>query len=138
VSFRAVVSVISVAVTVALLSLTAFAGVKEDIANRINPVGDTCMAGDPCAAAVVEVVSGPRSGDEIYQANCTACHNTGAAGAPKLGDIAAWQPRLEQGIDTLYTHAIDGIRAMPAMGLCGSCSEDDIKITVDYMVAESQ
>jgi len=126
------------AVTVALLSFAAFAGVKEDITERTSPTGELCMAGDPCAAAVVEVVSGPRSGQEIYEGNCVACHNTGAAGAPKLGDVAAWSPRIGKGVETLYSNAIGGINSMPPMGLCGSCSEDDIKAAVDHLVAQSQ
>ena len=130
--------VVFLAAAVALLSFAAFAGVKEDITQRITPVGDVCMAGDPCAAAVVEVVSGPRSGKEIYEGNCVACHNTGAAGAPKIGDVAAWAPRIDKGAETLYTNAIGGINSMPAMGLCGSCSEDDIKATVDYIISQSE
>ena len=133
-SLRAVI----LAVTVALLSFAAFAGVKDQIAERTSPTGELCMAGDPCAAAVVEVVSGPRSGQEIYEGNCVACHNTGAAGAPKLGDVAAWSPRIGKGVETLYSNAIGGINSMPPMGLCGSCSEDDIKAAVDHLVAQSQ
>jgi len=134
VSLRAVI----LAVTVALLSFAAFAGVKDQIAERTSPTGEICMAGDPCAAAVVEVVSGPRSGQEIYDGNCVACHATGAAGAPKLGDVAAWAPRIGKGAETLYANAIGGINSMPPMGLCGSCSEDDIKASVDYIIAQSQ
>ena len=133
-SLRAVI----LAVTVALLSFAAFAGVKDQISERTSPTGEICMAGDPCAAAVVEVVSGPRSGQEIYDGNCVACHATGAAGAPKLGDVAAWAPRIGKGAETLYANAIGGINSMPAMGLCGSCSEDDIKASVDYIIAQSQ
>lgn len=130
--------VMFLAATVALLSFTAFAGVKEDISKRTSPVGGVCMAGDPCAAAVVEVVSGPRSGDEIYNAKCVACHNTGAAGAPKIGDVAAWAPRVAKGTETLYANAINGINTMPPKGTCGDCSDDDIQATVDYILSQSQ
>lgn len=119
-------------------SAVAFSAVKDEINARTAPVGDLCMAGQECAAAPVVVASGPRSGEDIYGSKCVACHASGAAGAPKLGDVAAWVPRIGQGIDTLYTHAIKGFKGMPAKGLCMDCSDDEIKVTVDYMVAESQ
>lgn len=119
-------------------SAVAFAAAKDDISARLSPVGDLCMSGDDCAAAPVVVASGPRSGEDIYGASCVACHASGAAGAPKLGDVAAWAPRIGKGVDTLYTNAINGINGMPAKGLCMDCSEDDIKATVDYMVSQSQ
>lgn len=119
-------------------SAVAFAAVKDDISSRLSPVGSLCMSGDDCAAAPVIVASGPRSGEDIYGASCVACHASGAAGAPKLGDVAAWAPRIGNGIDTLYANAINGINGMPAKGLCMDCSDDDIKATVDYMVSQSQ
>ena len=134
-SFRATM----LAVITALLSLNAFANVSEDIGKRISPVGSICMAGDPCAAAAPTAVAagGELSGADVYSANCVACHDTGAAGAPKIGDIAAWAPRIDKGVETLHNNAINGIGAMPAMGLCASCSEDDIRNAVDHMIAES-
>ena len=66
------------------------------------------------------------------------CHGAGVAGAPKVGDAAAWTDRIAQGIDALYTNAIKGINTMPPMGMCAACSEDDIKLAVDYMVEASQ
>lgn len=119
-------------------SAMAFAAVKDDISARLSPVGDLCMSGDDCAAAPIVVASGPRSGEDIYGKSCIACHASGAAGAPKLGDVPAWVPRIGQGIDTLYTHAIKGFNGMPAKGLCMDCSDDEIKVTVDYMVSNSQ
>ena len=119
-------------------SAIAFAAVKDEMNARLSPVGDMCMAGDSCAAAPVVVASGPRSGEDIYGKSCIACHASGAAGAPKLGDVASWAPRIGQGVDTLYTHAIQGFNGMPAKGLCMDCSEDEIKVTVDYMVSKSQ
>ncbi|MFT6222026.1 MAG: cytochrome c5 [Candidatus Endobugula sp.] len=119
-------------------SAMVFAAVKDEVSARLSPVGDLCMAGDSCAAAPVVVASGPRSGEDIYGKSCIACHSSGAAGAPKLGDVAGWAPRIGQGIDTLYTHAISGFNGMPAKGLCMDCSEDEIKVTVDYMVSKSQ
>ncbi len=112
----------------------------DSIEDRLKPVGELCMAGDECAAAVVEVASagGARSGEEVYTSKCAMCHATGASGAPKLGDVAAWAPRIEKGMDTLYTHAINGFNAMPAKGLCFDCSDEEINAAVDHMVAGSK
>lgn len=121
-----------------LVSTFAFAAVSDGINARTAPVGDLCMSGQECAAAPVVVASGPRSGDDIYGSKCIACHGTGAAGAPKLGDVAAWAPRIAQGTDALYDHAIKGFKGMPAKGLCLDCSDDEIKATVDHMVAKSK
>ena len=59
----------------------------------------------------------------------------GVAGAPKLGDAVAWEPRIAKGMDTLYNSVINGLPpAMPAKGMCFSCSDDDLRALVDYMV----
>jgi len=77
-------------------------------------------------------------GQQIYQSSCQACHATGAAGAPKLGDKEAWAPRIAQGMDTLLKHATDGLRAMPPKGACAACTEADLKEAIEYMVSQSQ
>lgn len=77
-------------------------------------------------------------GQQIYQTTCQACHATGVAGAPKLGDKEAWAPRIAQGMDTLLAHATDGIRAMPPKGTCTACTEADLKAAIEYMVSQSQ
>ncbi len=110
------------------------AGLNDDIASRIAPVGNVCVKGDECAANLTLASSGPRSGEEVYNTNCLACHSSGAAGAPKLREAADWSARLANGIDTVYDNAINGLNAMPARGLCGSCSDDEIKAAVDYMI----
>lgn len=71
---------------------------------------------------------------KIYQTYCSACHSIGAGGAPKTGDSASWAPHVAKGKEALYKNAVNGINAMPAMGACPTCTEDDIKITVDYML----
>ena len=125
------------------LSFSVSAGVIEDAINeRLAPVGSVCVEGSDCAAATAAAAgsasSEPRTGEAIYGAACTACHDTGAAGAPKLGDAAAWAARTAAGIDTVYANAINGINGMPAMGLCMDCSEDEVKATVDYILANSK
>lgn len=115
------------------------ASVEDEIRARIAPVGEVCVQGQDCGSAAAPVASasaGPRSGNDVYDSACMACHNTGAAGAPKLGDAGAWSGRVEKGLDTLVSHAINGFNAMPAKGGCGSCSDEDIEAAVEYMVSQ--
>jgi cytochrome c5 len=77
-------------------------------------------------------------GQKIYQASCQACHATGAANAPKLGDKEVWAPRIATGIDALLAVAIKGKGAMPPKGACASCSDADLKAAIEYMVSQSQ
>lgn len=110
--------------------------------DRIKAVGSVCVEGKECAGAPVAAAAAPvaaaggagRSGDAVYNASCSACHGTGAAGAPKVGDKGAWGPRIAQGKATLYQHALNGIRAMPPKGMCMTCSDDEIKAAVDFMI----
>lgn len=104
---------------------------EEEIAERIKPVGSVHIAGASSAAAAD---TGPRSGADIYNASCVACHGAGVLGAPKLQNAADWAPRLEQGFDTVWQNALNGINAMPPMGTCGTCSDDDIKAAIEYMI----
>lgn len=68
-----------------------------------------------------------------YNKTCAACHNSGAAGAPKKGDKAAWAPRVKQGEATLLKNAKNGIRAMPPKGMCMDCTDADFKALIKYM-----
>ncbi|HEX4870215.1 MAG TPA: c-type cytochrome [Moraxellaceae bacterium] len=67
-----------------------------------------------------------------YNKSCGVCHGTGAAGAPKKGDKAAWAPRLKQGEAVLLQHIKTGIRAMPAKGMCNDCTDADFKALIKY------
>ncbi len=119
----------------------AISAAKEAaIAERIKPAGSICLEGDSsCAAAVAVASSGPRSGEDIYNASCLGCHSTGAAGAPKMGDVADWSGREQaRGLKTLYTNAISGYNGMPAKGLCMDCSDEEIEVTVDYILSQSK
>ena len=91
----------------------------EAISDRLRPVGVVALQEAAGARAL-------QSGEAVYQAACAACHSTGAAGSPKLGDAAAWSARLKQGFDTLVTHAVDGFKAMPAKG--GNPDLDPIEV----------
>lgn len=93
----------------------------EAVAARVKPVADEGFT--------LKDVNAPKvlkTGEEIYKMACAACHTTGAAGAPKLGDNGTWAPRIAQGYETLVKHAINGIRAMPAKG--GNPDLDDIEV----------
>ncbi len=104
----------------------------EAIAARLRPVADE---GFTLAAA-----GGARelkSGEQVYTAACAACHTSGAAGAPKLGDAGAWGARIGQGYDTLVSHAINGIRGMPAKGGNPDLADVEVARAVVHMANAS-
>jgi cytochrome c5 len=70
-----------------------------------------------------------------YQNSCFACHSTGAAGAPKSHDEAAWAPRMEKGMDVLVAEVRDGYNAMPPTGLCGDCTDAEYQAMIEFMAA---
>jgi len=78
------------------------------------------------------------SGDSVYRATCAACHASGVMGAPKLGDKAAWAPRLKAGMAAVYNFALKGKGVMPAKGGNASLSDADVKAAVDYMVSQAK
>lgn len=116
---------------------------KKMVEQRIKPVGelvkfDGAPPPAPAAASVVAVVAKAKSGEEVYNSACVACHGAGIAGAPKTGDKALWAPRIAQGVNVLYEHAIKGFKAMPAKGGQVALSDDEVKASVDYQVAKSK
>ncbi len=78
------------------------------------------------------------TGKKIYQTKCAACHDSGAAGAPKIGDADAWAPRIKQGMNIIFEHAINGYNSMPPKGTCMDCSDNEIKAAVEYLVDNSK
>lgn len=124
----------------------------DAIRARIAPVGGVCLRGEACQPAGIAAAPAPaatdataaagaaagRSGEEVYKSVCGMCHASGLAGAPRTGDKAGWSPRIAQGEDTLVKHAIEGIRGMPARGTCATCTDDEIKATVQFMVSQSK
>lgn len=93
------------------------------------------------AAAGATTVASVVVGKKLYESTCIACHGMGVAGAPKVGDKAAWEPIIAQGVSVLYDRAIHGFMGkhgmMPPKG--GSTASDaDVKAAVDYMVAQSK
>ncbi len=146
-----------------LVFISHFSQAQTDfaaIARNIQPVGQVCLVGQSCAGgdtgntlvtAAVAVETQPVTvpaaavtptpafdAATVYLQSCFACHSTGAAGAPVMGDAAAWEERMAKGMDTVMSNVINGVNAMPPMGMCMSCSEDDIRSLIDYMVAQGQ
>ena len=79
-------------------------------------------------------------GDDIYKKTCAVCHDQGIAGAPKLGDKAAWAPRIKQGKEALYTVGLKGKpgTGMVAKGGNSSLSDADVKAAVDFMMSKAK
>jgi cytochrome c551/c552 len=100
----------------------------EAIARRIQPVARVEF-GDAAPSAP----RAAKSGEEVYKAVCAACHGTGAAGAWKFGDKAAWAPHVKEGLDALAKNAINGIRAMPPRGGNPDLSDLEVTRAVVYM-----
>ncbi len=112
----------------------------EAVVERIKAVGSVCIEGDEScggAAPVAATGGAARSGEEVYNTKCAACHATGAAGAPKYG-TPDWADRGTKGIDTLLTNAINGIGGMPPRGLCADCSDDELKSSIQHMLDGSK
>ena len=108
---------------------------------RIQPVGRVCFEeGEICDVTArssgPSAGDGPRDGSAVYNAVCHTCHAAGLLGSPVLGDAGAWGPRIAQGADTLYTHAINGYNAMPAKG-GADIPDEEVQNAVDYMIAEA-
>ena len=114
----------------------ANARMQAKIEENIKPVGQVNVGSAP-AATDAAAAAGPRPGDQIYNSACLACHSVGVAGAPKLGDNAAWADRASKGIDGLLATAISGINAMPPKGTCADCSDEELKAAIEYMLSQS-
>jgi cytochrome c5 len=136
----------------AVVYLTAAAGGKFTAPAAPAPAGDAAVpaaepAATPAAAvtpaapvaapAAAPVVAAAGAGEALYKQACVACHASGVAGSPKLGDKAAWEPRIKTGLDMLTASVIKGKNAMPPKG--GSTASDaDIRSAVEYMVNASK
>jgi cytochrome c5 len=126
---------------------------EEAVAKRLKPVGEVAVdpnqpkpapdAATPAPVAAVPAAVPPAKGGadtgkgkQIYDATCMVCHAAGVAGAPKIGDKAAWAPRLKEGMPAVYAIAMKGKGAMPPKGGNAGLSEADVKAAVDYMVGK--
>lgn len=138
--------------TAAVFALSSGGALAADeaaaIAERLKPYGSVCMAGDPCAEAAaaaaapvaaggveVAAASAARSAEAVYNQYCTVCHSIGLAGAPKTGDTAAWQTRMDAkgGMDGLVASGKQGVGGMPPMGTCANCTDDEFVSVIKYM-----
>lgn len=144
------------------LLLGSNAVAQQSIEDNVRPVGQVCLAGQSCvgstagnvapaasaplaapvAAVVEEVVEQVTEAvaevaafdvESTYQMSCFACHGTGAAGAPVMGDADAWEERMAKGMDAVMANVVNGVNAMPPKGLCMTCSDDNLRSLVNYM-----
>lgn len=133
------VTILAAAAALAFWALGAQAASDEDIARRLEPVGQVCIQGKPCAGngagAPAAVAGSGKSTDEVVAQHCTACHSIGLLNAPKIGDTATWKARADEqgGLDGLLAKAITGLNAMPAKGTCGECSDEELKKAIQQM-----
>lgn len=103
---------------------------EEEVAKRLKPVGEIVLA-------EASTATGPRSAEDIVKTVCAACHASGALGAPKIGDGAAWAPRLARGLDKLTESAILGVKAMPPRGGAANLSDAEVAMAVIHMTNQS-
>jgi cytochrome c5 len=117
------------------------------VAERIAPVAKVAIAGkDNSALAPVQAAAAAPAaelgGEEVFNMACMACHGAGVAGAPKMGDKAAWGPRIAKGAETLHKHALEGFQGnagfMPPKGGRADMADKSIINAVDFMVAGSK
>lgn len=108
-------------------SSVTYSNSERDVAERIQKVG-TVQFRDGAKAA--------RAGEDVYKAQCSACHATGAAGAPKFGDTAAWAPRIKNSFEALVNSALKGKNAMSPQG-GGEFSDLEISRAVAYMASQA-
>lgn len=138
---RIILGLIAGSLCIGAMALELTDAQRAAIEERIAPIGKVCLAGDTeCGGGGVAVASGPRSGQEVYDAACMACHTTGVAGAPMLGDVDAWAPRIAEGVAALHDAGVNGIpgTGMIAKGGCMDCSDEEVIAAVDYMIESSQ
>ena len=123
----------------------------KNVAMRLASPSQEAVAGQdnsalaikaPATAAAGSAVAIPKSGTELFEQTCSACHGQGIGGAPRAGDKAAWGPRIAKGKSLLYQHAIEGFTGtagvMPAKGGRTDVPDDLVKQAVDHMVQLAQ
>ena len=95
---------------------------------------ETLVSGCGVEEVSLEVGSAPAAEQPPqYAASCGACHAYAAAGAPKTGEAAQWEPKLVKGMEALVASVKNGLGVMPAGGMCTTCSDDDYKALIGYM-----
>lgn len=114
---------------------------KPEPAAAAAPAAVSAPSATPAPAAAPAPAAENELGKSVFGKTCAMCHAAGVAGAPRPGDKADWGPRIAQGKDTLYKHAIDGFTGakgmMPAKGGAANLSDAEVKAAVDYMADKS-
>lgn len=110
--------------------------VEQGVAEAESTAEELAAEAEEAATAAAEADTA--RGKEVYDSTCFVCHGTGAAGAPVLGDKAAWEPRIAQGMEVLVSNSINGIRGMPPKGGSMQLSDEDMAAAVAYMVEQSK
>ena len=108
--------------------------VENSVLERIKPVGEVRIDTSTQVASAEIVETAVRSGEEIYNSKCAGCHTSGVMGSPKFASLEDWAPRIDLGLEKLTLSAIAGKGGMPAKGTCMDCTDNEIKITVQYML----
>ena len=129
----------SLILAASLAVLLAACGKEESPA----PEAAAPEAAAPAPAPVAEpAMAEPTQGKSVFNKTCAVCHASGAAGAPIPGNKEEWAPRIAQGMDVIYKHAIEGFTGakgvMPARGGAASLTDDEVKAAADYMVEQSK
>lgn len=112
----------------------------EQLIERIRPLGEVRVEGGQSQAAspaAVAVKPETRTGEDVYKQHCTVCHATGVAGAPKFHNSQEWHDRLAKGMKTLLEEVTHGFNAMPPMGTCQECTQEELKKAIEYMAPKS-
>jgi cytochrome c5 len=126
----------------AVVPAAVAAGAAPSTAAPVASAAAAPVASAAAAPVAAAAAAGKPDGKKVFEGTCSVCHGAGIAGAPKFGDKALWAPRIAQGVNVLYTHAIGGFTGkggmMPPKGGNTSLSDADIKAAVDYMVAAAK
>jgi cytochrome c5 len=106
----------------------------EAIEARIAPIGKVRIAHEITTQASSPSKTEIHLGRALFESHCVLCHGNGIAGAPRLGNTADWQPRINKKLSLLLKHVENGYRAMPPKGACLECSSDDLEAAIRYMI----
>ncbi len=150
------VAIVGVVLFIFVRNLSDFTASTDDsqaeyyasVEERIRPFGRVRLPGDELAPGEIRVDEVPQaepvatllSGPQVFNEACIVCHGTGIGGAPTLADSVAWEPRIAQGMDTLYLHALEGYTGstgyMPPKGARLDLSDQEVNGAVDYMLGQ--
>ncbi len=108
--------------------------VDNVVLERIKPVGDVRIDTSNMVASAESNESSERSGEAIYNSKCSGCHTSGVMEAPKYASLEDWSTRIDVGLEKLTLSAIAGKGGMPPKGACMDCTDNEIKLTVQYIL----